>query len=178
LIAGKDDLKKAEIIILALATEVIPKAIAELEEYLTEEAILVNIATTFPHCEVNTKLKKVSAKIVGHAKEMALGEKPVIIVESDNLEARTIIKEVFLHIGSVLEGQTDIVSKINTISSKYGILAALEVKNALQELNLSEEIITAAIRNVTAGTMKAFAIGDVGPFAQAIIDKYEKGGHV
>jgi len=172
IVVDKAELNRADLVILALASEVIPKALEELEKYFAPAAVLVNIATTFPHEELNTKLQKVSAKIVGHAKEMAQGEKPVIIIEGINPTANKMVKEVFENIGPVLENYpSEIVGKINTISAKYGIIAALEIKKALSAMNLEEEIITAAIRNVAAGTMKAFAVGDVGPFAKAIISE-------
>jgi len=177
LVVDKTELNKADVVILALATEVIPKALEEVDSYLAPDAVLVNIATTFSHSALNTKKNKVSAKIVGHAKEMAFGEKPVIIVEGDDFASREMVKEVFQNIGRVFEGSTDLVSKINTISSRFGIIAALEIKEALGEMNVEEEIITAAIRNVAAGTMKAFAVDDVGPFAINIIKEYEKGGN-
>ncbi|KJS87334.1 MAG: hypothetical protein JM58_04620 [Peptococcaceae bacterium BICA1-8] len=173
LVVNKTELNKADLVILALASEVIPRALEEVEGYLAPNAVLVNIATTFAHIALNTNKNKVSAKIIGHAKEMDLGEKPVIIIEGDDDASREVVKEVFQNIGNVFEGSTDLVSKINTISSRFGIIAALEIKKALGEMDLDEEIITAAIRIVAAGTMKAFAVGDVGPFAQAIINEYQ-----
>lgn len=170
----KDELKKANIVILALDSDSIPEAIVELEDHLAPEAIIVNIATSFPHSKLISKFENVSAKIVGHAKELALGEKPVIIIEGDNLASREMVKKVFENIGNVIEGPTDLVSKINTISSRQGIIAALEIKKALSGMDLDDETIIAAIRIVAAGTMKAFAIGEAGPFVQKIIDEYQR----
>ncbi|MGI6226232.1 MAG: pyrroline-5-carboxylate reductase family protein [Peptococcales bacterium] len=166
----KSELAVAQLVILALASESIPQAIVELESFLSPDAVLVNIATTFPHSNLSTKLRKVSAKIVGHAKEMALGETPVIIMEGNESDAREMVRHVFGKIGTVTDGQTDLVSKINTISSRQGIIAALEIKKALAKLEIKDEAITqAAIRIVAAGTMKAYAVGEAGPFVQAII---------
>jgi len=173
LVVDKTELNKADLVILALATDIIPQAIEEVDSYLAPGAVLVNIATTFSHIDLNTKRNKVSAKIVGHAKEMALGEKPVIVIEGDDNASKEMVKGVFQNIGNVFEAPTNLVSKINTISSRFGIIAALEIKKALGEMDIEEEIITAAIRNVAAGTMKAFAVGDVGPFAINIINEFQ-----
>lgn len=170
----KTELNQAQLVILALASEVIPQAIEELESFLNPSAVIVNIATTFPHRNLSAKLEKVSAKIIGHAKEMAKGEKPVIIMEGNSQNAKEMVRGVFQNIGTVIEGSTDMVSKINTIASKQGVIAALEIKKALGEMELDDEIITAAIRIVGAGTMKAFALGDIGPFVQAIVREYER----
>ncbi|MFZ7104678.1 MAG: NAD(P)-binding domain-containing protein [Peptococcaceae bacterium] len=172
--ASKEDLRNAEIIIMALATETVLQALRELEDYLAESAVIVNIATTLPHSALKIKYQKVSAKIIGHAKEMAAGEKPVVIVEGDNEDSEKPVRDIFAHIGTVEKGDTDLVGRINTLSSKYGILTALQIQKELEGLKLSQEIVTAAIRNVAAGTMKAFALGDAGPFAQSIIAEYDK----
>jgi len=117
-----ENFKKANIVILALDSEIINQAITEIQDYLAEDAILVNIATSFPHEKVKAKHRIVSAKIVGHAKEIAIGEKPVIIVESADISAQQKVAEVFEKIGKVLIGESNIVTKINTIASRHGII--------------------------------------------------------
>ncbi|MFZ5943220.1 MAG: pyrroline-5-carboxylate reductase family protein [Bacillota bacterium] len=171
---AKEELNMAEVVILALATDILPNALLELEKLLKNDAVIVNIATTLGHDQLQTGLNKVSAKIIGHYKEMSAGEKPVIIIEGTDQAGVNLVADVFSHIGTVVKGQSDMVTKINTISSQFGIVAALEIKKVLGEMQLSEEIIIAAIRNVAAGTMKAFAVGDVGPFAQKIAEEFEK----
>lgn len=174
-VVEKEDLKEAQVIILALATEVVPKAVQELASNFGENAVIVNIATTLPHSQLVTKLKKVSAKIIGHAKEMAVGERPVIIVEGDDPASEKLVMEIFSHVGPVEKGNSHLVMAINTLASKQGIITALNIQKELEKMDVSDQIIKAAIRNVAAGTMKAFALGDVGPFAQAIVDQYEEG---
>jgi hypothetical protein len=82
--------------------------------------------------------------------------------------------ELFSKVGTVVFGDVQQVALINTVSSEEGIKTALRIKERLLKQNIPEELIDFAIRNVAAGTMKAFTEGDIGPFAQKIIEAFNK----
>ena len=171
------EMNNAGIIIMALSTEALPKAAEELGAFLDKENILVNIATTLPREEVEEavpgNIKVVSAKIVGHAKEMRLGIKPIIVVDGPEAEAVQEVKAIFKELGRVVETKEEYVAKMNSIASEEGIKAALQIKKIMEQEGLPIDWWETAVHLVAAGTMKAFASGDIGPFARRLMDKME-----
>jgi len=176
-----DVLDKADIIVLALPTEVMVEAVKQITQKLTKSPVLVNIATTASDTELektfNNKknINLISAKIIGHAGEMRKGERPIIIIDgSKDSKTKLEAAELFSKVGTVVFGDVQQVALINTVSSEEGIKTALRIKERLLKQNIPEELIDFAIRNVAAGTMKAFTEGDIGPFAQKIIEAFNK----
>jgi len=174
-----DVLDDADIIVLALPTEVMVEAVKQIIQKLTKSPVVVNIATTASDTEIEKTLKKninlISAKIIGHAAEMRKGERPIIIIdESKDLKTKLEVARLFSKVGTVVFGNVQQVALINTVSSEEGIKTALRIKERLLKQNVPEQLIDFAIRNVAAGTMKAFTEGNIGPFAQKIIEEFNK----
>jgi len=165
-------LSQADCIILALPAAIIPEAIKEISPFLQREQLLINISTDTEMSvfkPVKGLCKLASAKIIGHALQMAGGELPMIIVDAEDEHDRRRTAEIFGKIGTVGFGKEKVVMEINHIASEEGIKAAYNIKKRLKELNIPDEYLSFAIRNVACGTMNAFALGDAGPFAQKII---------
>jgi hypothetical protein len=93
------------------------------------------------------------------------------MIDGENEKARNKTAEIFGNIGAVKFGPEKIVAEINYIASEEGIKAAYNIQNRLKQLNIPEEYMSFAIRNVACGTMNAYALGDAGPFAREIIKK-------
>ncbi|MDN5300723.1 MAG: hypothetical protein PWQ60_237 [Thermoanaerobacteraceae bacterium] len=167
-------LSEADFIIIALPASIIPGAIGEIKPFLKQEHILINISTD-TNMEAFAPLKNccklVSAKIIGHALQIDFGELPLIMIDGENEKARNKTAEIFGNIGAVKFGPEKIVAEINHIASEEGIKAAYNIQNRLKQLNIPEEYMSFAIRNVACGTMNAYAVGDAGPFAREIIKK-------
>jgi len=166
-----------EVLILALPAEVMPEMVKRLAPSLSTKQILVNIATNQKREPLQKLIagetKVVSAKIVGHAREIAAGEAPTIIVDGDEGEETEKISHIFWHFGTVQQGSEDLVEVLNTLASGEGIKAAYTIKKKMLQEGITLSLWETAVRNVAAGTMKAFASGDVGPFASGIIREME-----
>ena len=167
-------LAKANYIITALPAGVIPNVLDKISQFLRKDQILINISTNTERHVFKTlegKCHIASAKIIGESNQIDLGELPLILVDGDDEKVKNEVASVFGHIGIVCFGDEKLVSKINKIASEQGIRAALEKKQQLEELNVPEEYISFAIRNVAAGTMNAFALGDESDFVKEIVEK-------
>lgn len=175
-----DVLNISEIIILALPSEYMENALKEITPKLVGGKLLINIATTFPKNEFDNlvkgeKLKSISAKIIGHAAEMKLGEKPLIVIdETKDKDVKLTAAQLFSKIGSIVFGDPEIVPEINTLCSGEGVKTALKIQDMLEKKNIPQQYIDFAIKIVAAGTMKAFTEGNLGPFVQKIIEEYKK----
>lgn len=170
-----EELASAEIIILALPAAVMAAAAENLKNLLSPRNLIINIATTCPKDTIIGVLGRaeqvLSAKFVGHAKEMAAGEKPTIVIDAANEAAARKAAELFGMIGTVLFGPEDIVNKLNVLAATEGIRAALRIKSEMEKQGLPAELYPAAVRGVAAGTMKGYASGDMGPFVAELVKK-------
>ena len=141
---------------------------------LQKPLIVINIATNVDrHVLRETPAKHVqciSAKIVGQADEMMLGQRPVIIVDERPPELVPLAAEIFRAAGEVIIGRADMVSLINTIAAEKILTAAVSIEETLLQQNITDPaIIKTAIRQVAVGTLKAYADSNLGPFAREIV---------
>lgn len=141
---------------------------------LPHSLVAINIATNVNRHSIRETaaghVRCISAKIVGHADEMMLGQKPLIIADDHPGELVEIVRTIFAPAGDVIVGRADIVSLINTIAAEKVLSAAVGIEEALRQQKITDpEIVKAAIRQVAVGTLKAYADGDLGPFAREIV---------
>lgn len=173
-----ENFKEAEIIILALPGEVVSHAVREMESYFKDGQILVNVATTGKTEDIeraiNNKCPVISAKIIGHAKETMSGEPLVFLIDGNDHSAISMVCNLLGKIGKVQRGSEALVQTINTIATREGIKAAYRIQQEFNKLELPEDLLETAIRNVAAGAMKAYASGDAGDFAKSIILQMEE----
>jgi len=167
------EIVKIKSIILALPDREVITCIKELNQ-LNEPITVMNIATNVGQHTLNSiaasHVKCISVKFIGHAGEMAYGERPVIIVNQSPKELVPIAVEVFQLIGQVIVGDADVVQKINTIAAQKAIEAAVSIERELKDNKTTDPaIIKSAIRQVAAGIMKSYADDNLGPFAKEIV---------
>lgn len=170
---------KADFIITALSHLVMPQAVEELSKYIKPNQVVINVSTdnemdTFE--PIKDKCILAYAKIIGHAKEIGLGELPAILVGSDNDEVKQKVAGIFSRMGVVCFGDEKTVKTVNKIASEEGVKAAFLLQQRLEELNIPKEYISFAIRNVASGVMNAYALGEAGPFVENIISKIKLNG--
>lgn len=172
---GLTELGKAPMIIMALPTEVMAEATASLKEVISADTLLLNIATSCPKQVLidvlGNKQQVVSVKFVGHAKEMLRGEDPTVVVDAPDQMTAAKVAEIFQSFGKVVFGSEEVVAKLNVLGATEAVRTALRVKAEMEKMGLPLELYEAVIRGVTAGTMKAYASGDMGPFVQSIVQK-------
>ncbi len=136
--------------------------------------VVINIATNITRESLlqatEPSLTAVNVKFIGHAGELALGQRPVIIVDKSSGSMATVIQAVFQTVGDVVIGDSDLVGVINRIAAEEVLIAGVRIENRLRQAAISDPaMIRSAIRQVAAGTLKAFADKDLGPFAQEIV---------
>ena len=141
---------------------------------LKKELIVVNVATSVSQAVLEQTVKHpvrgISVKIIGHAGEMALGMKPVIIVNSTPADLAEQACRLFASLGCVITGEADDVAAVNTIAAENVLKAAVQIENTLRCRGFDNSlVIRSAIGQVAAGVLKAYADDDLGPFAREIV---------
>lgn len=167
-----EELVKIGTIILAVPDSEVLRCI-KLFNQIKEPITVINIATNVSQDMVEQMaaphVKCICIKFIGHASEMALGFRPVIIVNQLPADIVPQMVEIFQNVGPVLVGRSDIVHTINTIAVEKAIEAAVGIEEALKQQQITDEVtVKGAIRQVAAGMLKSYADGNMGPFAREI----------
>jgi hypothetical protein len=167
----------ADLVAVVLPTPVVNETVYKLLDVVKGGGIILNMATT-AHIdpslfEKNKKVTIVDAKIIGHAKSITKGEPGIIVVNSGDESVFGLIKDQLPGFHKVVQGDSDLVERINRVGSTEGIKAAVKVRNKLLKLDIPDEWINVAIRTVCAGTAKSFAENDLGHFALELVKKLE-----
>lgn len=167
-----EELVKIGTVILAVPDNEVLRCIKMFNQ-IKEPIIVINIATNISQSVAEQMaaphVKCICIKFIGHASEMALGFRPVIIVNQFPADIVPQMVDIFQNVGPVLVGRSDIVHTINTIAVKKAVEAAVAIEEALKEQNITDEdTVKSAIRQVAAGMLKSYADGNMGPFAREI----------
>lgn len=164
---------KCETVIAALPDQGVLEVAGQLKEN-GFRGILINIATSLPRREVEKvsgMVTVVSAKFIGHYQEIKGGEPPLIVVDSPLEAAAQKVLAVMSKIGPAITGPEEWVTRLNRLASRAGIRAAIALGEEMRQEDLPLFLWETAVRNVCAGTMRAYAAGDIGPFAQKIVQE-------
>jgi pyrroline-5-carboxylate reductase len=172
-VTNLEEMMAWEIVILAVPDREVMSCIKDFNA-IEKPLMVINIATNVGQDMLNhmaaPHVKCICAKFVGHADEMALGQQPVIIVNQfpEELVAQTV--KIFQLFGQVVIGEADLVHTINKVAAEKAIEAAVQIEEILIQKKITDStIIKSAIGQVAAGIIKAYADGNMGPFAREIV---------
>lgn len=168
-----EDMAELGAVILAVPDREVISCV-KLFNQIQKPLTVINIATNVDrHVLREMGVKNVrctSAKIIGHAEEMILGQKPFIIVDDHPPELVAKAVEIFKPVGDVITGRADLVGQINTLVAEKVLTAAVTIEEMLRQQNITDPtIIKSAIGQVAVGTLKAYANSNLGPFAREIV---------
>mgnify|MGYP003479220927 CR=1 FL=1 len=168
-----EEIAKMGTVILAVPDHEVLSCIKVFNQ-MQEPLIVINIATNVGQHMLETMaaphVKCICIKFIGHADEMALGERPVIIINQFPADIVPQMVEIFQSIGQVLVGKADLVHTINTIAAEKALEAAVTIEEILKQQNITNPLmVKSAIKQVAAGILKAYADGNMGPFAREIV---------
>ncbi|KJS82661.1 MAG: hypothetical protein JM58_14420 [Peptococcaceae bacterium BICA1-8] len=165
-LASFDDLFDTDYLFMVISADGVRGFLEEHIKELKPGATVVNMATALPNegfftfKRYNKRVNLVQAKIVGHYKELEL-EPLVLFLEGENKEQ---VADILRDWGKLYFMDTDIVHHINGEAVKQAISAVEHMKGHIVHFRLPKEVETALLRNVLAGTLKAYAEDDIGPY--------------
>lgn len=168
-----EDIVRQQRVILAVPDREVISCIKALNEQ-KQPVQVIHIATNVTQRVVEqmqaSHVQCIGAKIIGHADEMTMGQRPVIIVNEQPASLVAIAEELFSSVGQVIRGNADIVAVINTIVAEKVLEAAVHIEDALHSQDIKDPLILqSAIKQVGAGILKAYADGNLGPFAREVV---------
>jgi hypothetical protein len=168
---------EADLVAVVLPAPAVNATVQRLVGVLKTGAMVLNMATTATvDRSVAAKSRGVlvvDAKVIGHAASMARGAPGILVVKTEDPEVFGRVRQQYPGF-SVVQGDADLVSAVNTIGSTEGIRAAVNVRKQLRAKRVPEDWIAVAIRTVCAGTMISFAENDLGHFARELAQRLER----
>jgi 3-hydroxyisobutyrate dehydrogenase-like beta-hydroxyacid dehydrogenase len=172
-VAGLADLAAMDAVVLAVPDREVVNCIKEMNRLQTPFTV-INIATNVTSgilAEIaGAGITWISVKFVGHAREIAAGGIPVIIIDDRPAELIPLAEQLFAPVGQILFGRADDVAEVNTIAGRIALEAAVHLEQVLHDRGYGDSVIAkGAIRQVAAGILKAYADDDLGPFAREIV---------
>lgn len=170
---GIDELADIGTVILAIPDREVVSLIKDFN-LIQKPLVVINIATNVAQIVLEeTALKHVrctGVKLIGHAGEIAVGQRPAIIVNDKPADLVPLAQELFQPIGDIIVGKSDSVAAINTIAAQKALEAAVNIEETLINGGVTDSsVIKSAIRQVAAGIMKSYTNDDLGPFAREIV---------
>ncbi|KAB2951185.1 hypothetical protein F9B85_13345 [Heliorestis acidaminivorans] len=169
------DIEGATIAILTVpAPTVIPLLQTLQSQEIGRDTLFLNMATTITAEKIQKAaidLSVLSVKVIGHFREMELGERGLFVLDETDAETFQRVSSLLEEVAPSVQGFSDQVALINSISAEEGIRTALRVEKRLRQAGVPEEWIGVALRVPTAGTMKAYSLNDLGPFARDLVKK-------
>ncbi len=169
--------KDADVVMILLPTCAVEETVENLLDIVKDGSIIINMATAACIAEKLSRRREnisiVEAKVIGHAASMSCGEPAFLVVSCEKQARFEFIKSLFPGFAKVEQGDARLVEKINSLSSQEAITTAVRLRKQLKGMAIPEDWIIVAIRTVCAGTMKAFAENDLGPFAEELIKELE-----
>jgi pyrroline-5-carboxylate reductase len=168
----------ADAILLTLDAQDINPVLAQAAAFAKKGALILNMATKGvvepALLAANPRLTIVDAKVIGSAIGLQRGMPGIVVVKTGDQAVFDKIRYILCGFDQVVQGDADMVPKINSIGSGEGIRAAVMIQKKLEGLGVPKEWEKMLLRSVAPGTMQAFAEDRLGHFAQELADKVRK----
>lgn len=168
------DLPAAAVVVLAVPGPVAGQALHALAQ-LGRPYRVFSVATALSRSQLavatEEPLRSLSVKIVGQVDAMAGGARPVIVIDRGEEALVELAKELFAPLGTLCVGLADGVTEINRVATQAALEAAVHIESTLRhKLDIGDAaVIQSAIAQVAAGTLQAYAAGNLGPFARELV---------
>ena len=117
------------------------------------------------------KLNFVDGKIIGSAIGIQRGLPGYMVVKTEEQWIYDMVKRILPGFKDVVQGNADLVPKINSIGSKEGIRAAVIMQKQLEQYDIPKEWEDMVIGCVAIGTMMAYMDNILGHFAAELAEK-------
>lgn len=167
----------ADVIAIVLPGTAVNAVADKLGPIAKEGAVVMNMATEGEIGEATRaaypNVHYVDAKIIGHARSMALGAPGYVVINTRDESVYEKAAHCLPGYAKVVMGDSSLVPLINKIGSGEGIRAAVRVRKLLKQYDIPREWEDIVIYTVCAGTMRSYVEGDLGEFAQKLADRLE-----
>lgn len=172
-------LKDAEVVLVILPQPQVDENVEKLCAILNDKSIILNMST---NGSVDDKIKEnnkniniVETKIIGQSSMIEKFDFPsAIIIGSEDKDIVDKIKYVFKNFPYVESGDVAKVPAAVSLATREAIVACMDLKSKLEELDIDKSWQEALFKCVLNGTIGSFMDGTLGPFARKIVEEIEQ----
>ncbi|WP_368503505.1 NAD(P)-binding domain-containing protein [Alkalihalophilus sp. As8PL] len=174
--ANKDDLNKAEIIIVCLPKNAYRPFFEEHLEELSKNVLIVHFATALMEDQVSPLIggrRLLPCKLVGHAKQMLLDGEGLFAVPSAYDELRVQMEKLFPNITFISLKEEDVLAA-NQLATEETMKMIGRLEKRARELKLPDRVTVQVERQIIPGVVRSYLDDDLGGFAKEIAKKLKE----
>lgn len=171
------DCRGARAALLALPPGEIAPVVADMETWLTDDTLVVDLATESPTDQMrqfHPGVRLASAKVLGQAREISRGAEAVILVDAPSDEDFELLAGLLGGIGTVARGPADLVRRVNVAVAEEVIRCERSLRRRMAEFSLDPEWVRVAIGTTAVGILRSLATGDAGPFLKEVARRLDE----
>ncbi len=169
------DVKDADIILFILDAHMLNPVMAEAAAAAKAGAVMLNVATKGvvdrELIEKYPRLRFADGKIIGSAVGIQRGLPGFMVVKTQEQGIYEMVKKILPGFKDVVQGDADLVPKINSIGSREGIRAAVIIQKELEQYDIPKEWADMVVGCVCTGTIMAYVDNILGHFAAELAEK-------
>lgn len=166
------------VVFLAIPGSAMVQVLQEIAPHLDEGALAVNMATDVMTDDLAAQVPKVrlaAAKVIGHAREMALGSPGVIVLDHVSPADEDRLRPLLEGLGAVVGDREAKVMAAAAAVAEAMVKVEAELRKRLEEIGLDRSLVQAAIATTGPGVLRSLSQGDAGPFLQQVIARIRAG---
>lgn len=171
-------LRGCQVVFLAVPSSAVAQVVQDAIPHLDEQALVVNTATDLMTDELAARFPKVrlaAAKLIGHAREIAMGSPGVVVLDHVEGEDEERLRMLLAGLGAVTRDRESKILEANAAVVEVMVRAEADLRSRLQAIGLKNELIQAAITTTGPGVLRSLTAGDAGPFVQGVIERLRTG---
>jgi len=135
--------------------------------------VFINMATDVNTSDLHQYIlpsqRVIGAKILGQAKAIEMGLRPLVITETTNQKDFLTLSNLLSDFGKVIKCKESIVKDVNYYIAKETLRMFLGAKRKLQQDNIGSNVIETALKVVSIGTILNFKGKDLDDYEKKII---------
>ncbi|MDV2686386.1 NAD(P)-binding domain-containing protein [Alkalihalophilus lindianensis] len=174
--ANKDDLNKAEMIIICLPKNAYMPFFEEHLEELSKNVLIVHFATALMEEQVRPLIGGrglLPCKLVGHAKQMLLDGEGLFAVPSAYDELRVKIEKLFPSITFISLKEEEVLAA-NQLATEETMKMIARLEKRARELKLPDRVTAQVERQIIPGVVHSYLDDDLGGFAKEIAKRLKE----
>jgi pyrroline-5-carboxylate reductase len=152
-----------QVVFLLVSGSTMPQLVRDMSPHLAEGALVVNMATDVTTADLITefpKLRFAAAKVLGHAREMSLGARGVVVIDHADEGAVEELHSLLDGLGPVVRGSEETVRSAGAAVAEVMEDAQTRVLTRLTQLGLERHLAQLVLAAAGPAVLRTLAEAD------------------
>lgn len=168
-----------QVVFLAVPGAAVAPVVRDMSSHLAEGALVVNMASDIMTGDLAADFPKVrfaAAKVLGHARELHLGARGVVVLDHIDEEAEDRLRLLLEPLGPIIRGSETMVQEAGAAVFAVMQDAQNELISRLIGLGLDRLLARTVLAGAAPGVLRTMAGGDEERLPQSHLDRGRPGG--